>query len=80
MTLATIIDTGELLEVVWTASLAGVGVTVTYALALLGADRAVEYGRAGRGLEAVAYGALAVLSVAIVAAALVFGIFVMVSK
>jgi hypothetical protein len=75
-----IIDTGELLEVVWTAALAGVGVTVTYGLAILGMDRAVEFGRAGRGLEAVAYGALAVVATGIVVAALGFGIFVMVDK
>ena len=75
-----IIDTGDLLEVVWTAALAGVGVTVTYGLAILGLDRAVEFGRAGRGLEAVAYGALAVVATGIVVTALVFGIFVMVDK
>jgi hypothetical protein len=80
MMLATIIDTGDLLEVVWTASLAGVGVTVSYALALVGMDRAVEYGRAGRGLEAVGYGAMAVIAAAVVVAALVFGIVVMVNK
>jgi hypothetical protein len=79
MILATV-DAGDLVEVVWTASIAGIGVTVSYGLALLGWDRAIEYGRAGRGLEAVAYGALALVSAAIVLGALVFGIIVMVNK
>ena len=48
MILATIVDTSELLEVVWTAALAGVGVTAAYGAALLGIDRAVEYGRDDR--------------------------------
>ena len=75
-----IIDTGDLLEVIWTSALAGVGVTVIYGLAILGIDRAIEFGRAGRGLEAAAYGVLAVVATALVAASLVFGIVVMVSK
>lgn len=80
MTLATIVDTGDLLGVIWTSALAGVGVTVAYGLALLGVDRAIEFGRMGRGLEAVAYGALAVVSGGAVAGSLVFGIVVMFAK
>ncbi len=80
MTLATIVDTSDLLEVIWVSSLAGVGVTVAYGLALLGVDRAIEFGRAGRGLEAIAYGALAVLAGGAVAASLVFGLIVMFAK
>jgi hypothetical protein len=78
--LATIVDTGDLLEAVWTAAVAGVGVTVVYGLALLGLDRAIEYGRAGRGLEATAYGALALVSSALVLGSIVFGIIVMLNK
>ena len=80
MTLATIVDTSDLLEVIWVSSLAGVGVTAAYGLALLGVDRAIEFGRAGRGLEAIAYGALAVLAGGAVAASLVFGLIVMFAK
>ena len=79
MTLA-IIDAGELLEVVWTAALAGVGVTAAYGTALLGIDRAVEFGRAGRPLEAAVYTALAALAGLVVTAALVFGIVTMIEK
>jgi uncharacterized membrane protein len=80
MTLATIVDTSDLLEVIWVSSLAGVGVTVAYGLALLGVDRTIEFARAGRGLEAIAYGVLAVLASAVVTASLVFGLIVMFAK
>ena len=80
MTLATVVDTGDLLEVVWTAAVAGVGVTAAYGTALLGIDRAVEYGRDNRPLEAAVYGVLAVVAGTVVAASLVFAIFVMVDK
>jgi hypothetical protein len=78
--IATIVDTSDLLEVVWTSAVAGVGVTVVYGLAILGVDRAIEFGRMGRGLEAAAYGVLAVICTAGVLASLVFGIVVMVNK
>ena len=78
--IATIVDTGALLEVVWTAALAGVGVTAAYGTALLGLDRAVEFGRAGRPLEAAVFGVLAVVAILTVAAALVFAVVVMVDK
>ena len=78
--IATIVDGGDLLEVVYTSALAGVGVTVIYGLAILGIDRAIEFGRAGRGLEAAAFGVLAVVCTAGVLASLVFGIAVMINK
>ena len=65
---------------VWTAALAGVGVTAAYGLAILGFDRAVEFGRAGRPLGATAYGLLGLVGAAAVVGALVFGIFVMIDK
>jgi hypothetical protein len=75
-----IIDSGDLFEAVWTAAVAGVGVTVAYGMALLGIDRAVEFGRARRPLEAAVYGVLAVVAGGVVAGALVFAIVVMVDK
>jgi hypothetical protein len=75
-----IVDTHDLLEVLWTAALAGVGVTAAYGLAILGAARAVDFGRDGRILEAAVYGVVGVLAAAVVVAALVFGIVVMTSK
>ena len=78
--IGAIVDTADLWEAVWTAAVAGVGVTAAYGAALLGIDRAVEFGRAGRPLEATVYGVVAVLGGGVVAAALVFGIVLMVDK
>ena len=38
----TVVDWGALLEVIWTSLLAGIGVTAAFALAILGATRAVD--------------------------------------
>jgi hypothetical protein len=78
--IATIVETQDLLDVVWTSAAAGVGVTLAYAAMILGMGRAVDYGRAGRPLEAVAYGVLGLVSLAIVGGAIVLGIVVMVHK
>jgi hypothetical protein len=78
--IATIVNTHDLLEVVWTATVAGLGTTTAYGLAILGVGRAVDHGRRGRPVEAMAYGVLGAVAVAAVAAAVVFGIVVMVNK
>ena len=62
------------------ALLDGLGVTVIFALAIVGATRAVDLRRGGHNLEATAYGALAALSALGVAAAVVFAIVVMTNK
>lgn len=80
MSLATIVDTSDLLEVVYTAFIAGVGVTGAYGAAILGAGRALDHGRDGRPVAALAYGALGVVSTAIVVAAVLFGIVTMIDK
>lgn len=77
---AEIVDTHALLQVVWVSLLSGTGVTAFYALAILGATRAVDYSRAGRTGEAVLLGILCVISLAVVAASVVFGIVVMTQK
>ncbi len=78
--IGAIVDTHDLLEVVWTAAVAGLGTTTAYGLAILGVGRALDYGRSGRTVEALAYGVLGAVAVAAVAAAVVFGIVVMVNK
>ena len=75
--IATVVDWDALLQVIWVSLLSGVGVTAAWALALLGATRAVELGRAGRAGEAVIYGVVGVAGLAIVVAALVFGIVIL---
>ena len=76
----SVIDWQALLEVLWASVLGGVGVTATFALALLGATRAGEMRRDGHVLAAGAYVTLMVIAGAIVVGAVVFGVIVMTSK
>lgn len=72
--IASIVDTDALLQVIWVSLIAGVGVPACYALAILGSTRALEFGRNGRPVEAVAFGVVGVLGLAVVVASIVFGI------
>jgi hypothetical protein len=74
------VDGHALLEVVWVSFVAGIGVTAAWAAAILGAARSADLSRNGRTGEAAVFGLLAVLGLAIVAAAVVFGIVVMTHK
>jgi hypothetical protein len=76
--IASIVDTHALLQVVWVSLLAGVGVTAAYGVALLGATRAIELARDGRGGVAVGYAFAGVVGLAIVLGAIVFGIVILV--
>ena len=78
--LASIVDTHALLEVLWTATLAGLGVTAIFAVAIVGTTRAFDMSREGRPVEAAAFGLLGVVALAAVAAAIAFGIVVMIQK
>ena len=73
------IDWDALLTVVWASSAAGIGVTVAYGFAILGATRAVDLGRAGRAGEAAVYALLGILGVLGVLASIVFGLLAAVS-
>ena len=75
--IASIVDTGDLLEVIWVSLAAGIGVTAVYGLAIVGATRAIELGRAGRSGEAALFGALGVIAMAAVLGAVVLGIVVL---
>jgi hypothetical protein len=75
-----IIDWDALLSVLWASVLGGIGVTAAFAFTILGATRAVDMRRDGRVAAAGAYGVLLVVAVALVIAAVVFGIVVMTSK
>jgi hypothetical protein len=78
--IGSVVDGHALGEMLWTASLAGVGVTCIYAIALLGGTRAIDASRAGRLVEAVIFGAVGAIALAAVGAAVVFGIIVMTQK
>jgi hypothetical protein len=78
--IASIVDTSALLKVLWTATLAGVGVTAIFAIAIVGATRAVDLSRERRPVEAVAFGVIGALALAAVLAAIAGGIVVMTQK
>ena len=77
MRIAAIVDWDALLTVVWASLAAGIGVTAAYGLVILGGTRAVDLGREGRMGEAALFGVVGVLGVAVVIAAIGFGIFVL---
>jgi hypothetical protein len=77
MTSLAIVDWDALLTVVWASLAAGVGVTASFGLAILGGTRAVELGREGRAGEAALFAVVGVLAIVTVFAAIVFGIVVL---
>jgi hypothetical protein len=75
--IASIVDWHAILQVIWVSLLAGVGVTAAWGFALLGTTRALEYSRESRGGGAVGYALVGALGLAIVIAAIVFGIVIL---
>jgi len=75
-----VVDWGALLNVVWAATVGGVGVTAAFSLTLLGVTRAVDLRRDGRVAAAGAYAALAAVCGVAVVLAVVFGVIVMTAK
>jgi len=80
VTMATIVDTTALLRTVLAALVSGIGVTLIFSVAILGAVHSLDYGREGRSMAAATMGALAALALLAVAAAVTIGIIVMTNK
>jgi cytochrome c biogenesis protein CcdA len=78
--LATVVDSKALLETVVASLLAGVGVTIVFSLAILGAALFGDARRDGRSGAATAAAGLTMVALAASAAVIVFGIVVMTSK
>jgi len=78
--LALVVDTKALWQTVVAATLAGVGVTFAFVLALLGAVRSIDLSRDGRSSAALVSAVLAGVALAFVAGAIVLGIVVMTTK
>jgi hypothetical protein len=76
----SIVDTQALLDMLWASLAAGIGVTTSFAVAILGATRSVDLSRNGRTGEAAVFGLMAVVAFAVVVAAVVFGIVAMTEK
>ena len=77
MLIATVVDTQALLQTCAAALVAGVGVALTFSLAILGAARFSEASREQQGVQAAAFAALALIGLVATAAAIAFGIIVM---
>jgi len=80
MILGSVIDWETLGKVALASLLAGVGVTLAFSLAIVGATRMAEMRRDGRGIEAGAYATLMIVALAVSAAAVAFGVIVMTTK
>ena len=75
-----IVDWGTIGKVIAAALVAGLVVTCSFSVAILGATRSLELRRSRRGTEATAYAALGLLGAAVCIAAIAAGIVVMTSK
>jgi prepilin signal peptidase PulO-like enzyme (type II secretory pathway) len=78
--LATLVEGKELLQTVVAATVAGIGVTFAFSVAIWGFGRSVELGNEDRPLAAGTAAAIGVLALLTVLAAVVFGIVVMTHK
>lgn len=80
MTTLARIDVGRLFELLWAAPLAGVVVSLTFAIALLGFIRAAGARREGSGAAATGYGALGFVALAAFLATVAFGVSIILAK
>lgn len=77
---ATILDTKALLETIVAAFVAGVGVTLIFSFAILGASRFADLSRDGRPVAAIAFGVMGIVALVAALAAVTAGIIVMTRK
>jgi hypothetical protein len=80
VTLATLVEGKELLQTVVAATVAGVGVTFAFSVAIWGLGRSVELGNEERRLAAGTAAAVGALALLVVLAAIVAAIVVMTHK
>jgi len=78
--LATIVDTQALLKTIVASFVAGVGVTLIFSIAILGASKFADMNRDGRAVAAVAFGVLGILALLAAGTAVTIGIIVMTQK
>lgn len=78
--LATIVEGKELLQTVVAATVAGVGATFAFSVAIWGFGRSLELGNEERRLAAGTAAAVGLLALLVVLGAIVFGIVVMTHK
>jgi uncharacterized membrane protein YidH (DUF202 family) len=78
--LATIVDTSALLKAVVYSFVAGVGLTLAFSLAIMGAARLADAERSGRRRETSALALLTAASLAVCVGIVVVGMIALVSK
>lgn len=78
--LAEVVDWNGLLEVLWSASAAGLAVTIAASLTILGATRAVDSRRAGHIVPAALFTLVGLFGALVLAGAVVLGVVVMAAK
>ena len=78
--LAQIVDWQTLGDVAIASLLAGVGLSLAFSLAIMGATRMVDMRRKDRSVEAGAYAALMLIGLAVAGAGVAFGVIVMTQK
>jgi hypothetical protein len=77
---AKIIDGHAAWQAVWTAAVSGIGVTVVFSLAVLGATRSTDLRRDDRPAESVLFALLAVAGLAATIGAVVYAITLITTK
>ena len=80
MIVAKIIDPQAAWQAIWTAAVAGVGVTIVFSIAVLGATRAADLRRDDRDAQAVVFAGLGLLGFAATIAAVVYAITLITTK
>ena len=78
--IAAAVDWDALLQVIWVSLVAGVGVTLTFSLVVLGSGRSEQARRTGRDGAAIAYATLAGVAFLVFVAGLVAGVNIMLAK
>jgi hypothetical protein len=78
--LATVVEWGDLLQVVYVSLIAGVGITAVWSAGLVGVANFDARRRAGERGAAFAWGALAIVAGLAVAAAVVEAVIIMTTK
>jgi hypothetical protein len=74
------VEAGDILEVIVVSLVAAVFVSVTFSLVVVGSARSADAGRNGDGSRALVWGGLALLAFVIFAAAVAYGVHIMLSK
>jgi hypothetical protein len=80
MIVAKIIDTHAAWQAVWTAAVSGVGVTIVFSLAVLGATRSTDLRRNDRPGQAAAFVVLALVGLAATLGAVIYAITLITTK